>query len=206
MEKRIPYRTVPLSWFRRVPHVPRGPRRKASPTSASIVAEDRCRSAFEPACVRSPVFRDHGGGLHLDLGILLDKCRDLDHGHRRKMVPHHLAVDPPHALEIGLVLPAIGDVPGHTDDVLGTGPCLGQHRQGVAQALAHLASKVAGPKDFVLLPADLTGDEHQSPLGGHAVGVAFWPRPPRWLEFLHLGPFWAHAGLRTRSLALRSAL
>src|SRR5215204_2016398 len=48
MGKSILYRTGSWSSFREKPGVPHRPCQEPSPTSASIVAGDRCRSAFEP--------------------------------------------------------------------------------------------------------------------------------------------------------------
>src|SRR5215216_7631025 len=106
------------------------------------------------------VARNHGGGLDLDPGLGLDERRDLDHSHGREMPSHQLAVDLAHTLQVGKVLLTVGDKPGHADDLLGTGAGFGQHREGILQALAHLADEIVRPKRSGLFPADLTGDEY----------------------------------------------
>src|SRR5882757_1357095 len=45
------------------------------------------------SCIRFTSIRHDGHGLDLDLGAILYQCRDLHHGHRRKVPPHDLAID-----------------------------------------------------------------------------------------------------------------
>src|SRR5215210_4460422 len=148
------------------------------------MVQRRCDSGNSQPSL-SAVRRDHGGSFHLDSGLGFDEGCDLDHGHSREMPAHQLAVYLAHALQTGEILLAVGYVPGHANDVLGTRTGLRQHREDVLQALANLADEILRPEGRGLVPSYLAGDEDQPPLRDDAVRIASRLRPARWVQPLH---------------------
>ena len=78
----------------------------------------------------------------------------------------------------------VDEVPRHRSDVRGFGAGFGEHRDDVLQALPELADKIVGLEFAACVPADLAGHEHQSSLGGDAVGIADWFDPALGLQEL----------------------
>src|SRR5512145_2950107 len=98
--------------------------------------------------------------LELDLAGRVEEVRHEDHAHRR-VVPAHVA--PPDGTELaprGEIRRLVAAVGGHAADVLGPRARLGKHRDDVFQGLLELRSERFGLKHLLLVPPDLSGDEH----------------------------------------------
>src|SRR3954454_4531688 len=121
--------------------------------------------------------RHDRGRLDLDLGPRLDERGDLDHGHRRVVAAHQLAVDAADLPCAREVLVAVGHVPREPRDVLGPAARLGQDGEDVLQRATHLARQAPVGERAGLVPADLTRDEHERARGIRRDPVRIPPRP-----------------------------
>lgn len=117
------------------------------------------------------------GGFNLDPGIGLDQACDLHNRHGGKIPADQFAIGLADRGQAGDVFVAAGDVPGHSHDVFGTGPGLGEDREGVGQHLAELGSQIVSDDALFGIEGDHAGGKHQPTGRGDAVGIASRPRP-----------------------------
>src|ERR1700733_434460 len=88
------------------------------------------------------------------------------------MAADHFAIGGADRFQVRQIVLLVYEIPRHRSDVRGSGAGFGEHRDDVLQALPKLADKIVGLEFAACVPADLAGHEHQSSLGGDAVGIA----------------------------------
>ena len=94
------------------------------------------------------------------------------------MLTHDLPVGAPNCAEIGKVLLPIGDIPGHSGDVLWACAGSAQDRHDVLESLPELPDEVVVFKAFIAIPTDLAATEdHGLALSDDAVRVTLWTCP-----------------------------
>ena len=133
-----------------------------------------------------PSIRQHRRHLNLHLRPRLHQRGDLHARHGGEVAAHDFAVGGAEFFEAGVVLDAVGDVPGHADHVLRPGSGFMQHGGDVAQRLRGLGDEVLGLKLLLGIPADLAADKNLNAARGDAIGVAFGGGPPGRLENRHM--------------------
>src|ERR1700738_2494002 len=103
--------------------------------------------------------RYDGHCLNLDLGAILHQGHDLHHGHRGKVAPHDLAIDPSDALEIAEIVLLVRQLPCHRHEMCRLGAGLGQHVDDVLQRLPDLTDEIVGFEPTLPVPANLPADK-----------------------------------------------
>jgi hypothetical protein len=111
--------------------------------------------------------------LDLDLCALLEQARDHDQGHCRKMTAEHPAISLSDFLLPRHVGRLVSDEPGQSREMATLTACLRQHLHDACKSALNLRDKILTHQFAALAPADLTGDEDLTSLGGNAVGIPF---------------------------------
>src|SRR5262249_18262294 len=127
--------------------------------------------------------------------LVLDECCDLDDRHRREVAAHHAAIDLADLSRLREIGALVGDEPCQPHHLFGARARLGEYGDYVVESLLELPWKIVALEFAVLVPADLAGDEDETPLRLDAIGIAFGPCPIRRLQHAH-GQFPSNTGVR----------
>ncbi len=104
-------------------------------------------------------------GFDLDTRVGFDESLHDQHGHRRVVFAHYLAVCFPYGTTRFDIRSAIGDEPGEPNEMLGLSTCGEEHRDNVTQRLRGLGGEISADNRAVSrVPTDLAGDQRTRPL------------------------------------------